>query len=206
MCRLNLRDYLARPKQHSSGDGSSSLSSSPLLSFSPPLHTSPQQVLLSSFCWLPWLAQACWSMLPKSACRRSPPRSLLPRSSLKPNHNIQHWASACPTIILLNVFCGLFCVPWLALRSIVNLIQANLMWSIDICIILSTSIYLCRIYINSVFSDSPGFLSSCFEDFPAVWGLLQHHHHQTYILPHNPPYEDDIKATFHTSFFSWQLQ
>ena len=84
MCRLNLRDYLARPKQHSSGDGSSSLSSSPLLSFSPPLHTSPQQVLISSFCWHPWLAQACWSMLPKSACRRSPPRSLLPRSNLNP--------------------------------------------------------------------------------------------------------------------------
>ena len=82
MCRLNLRDYLARPKQHSSGDGSSNLSSSPLLSFSPPLHTTPQQVLLSSFWWFPWLAQACWSMLPKSACRRSPPRSLLPRSSL----------------------------------------------------------------------------------------------------------------------------
>jgi len=90
--RLNLRDYLARPKQHSSGDGSSSLSSSPLLSFSRPLHTSPQQ--------------ACWSMLPKSACRRSPPRSLLLRSSLKHNRNIRHWAY--PTVFL-RIFVGFLC-------------------------------------------------------------------------------------------------
>ena len=158
MCRLNLRDYLARPKQHSSGDGSSSLSSSPLLFFSPPLHTSPQQVPLSPFCWLPWLAQACWSMLPKSACRRSLPRSLLPRSSLKPNRNIRHWASAYPTVILLNVFFVRGFVYYLGWLWGPLWISFGNMIMYVVCMI-------------SVFSESLGFLSSPFEDFPTVWGL-----------------------------------
>ena len=156
MCRLNLRDYLARPKQHSSGDGSSSLSSSPLLSFSPPLHTSPQQVLLSSFWWLPRLAQACWSMLPKSACRRSPPRSLLPRSSLKPNHNIRPWAYH--TVILRICVVFLVFYPgwlWGPLRFLFRQIWCETLIYIDV-------------YIISVFSESPGLLSSRYEDFPTV--------------------------------------
>ena len=158
MCRLNLRDYLARPKQHSSGDGSSSLSSSPLLSFSPPLHTSPQQVLLSSFWWLPWLAQACWSMLPKSACRRSLPRSLLPRSSLKPNRNIRHWASAYPTVILLNVFFVggfVYYLGWLWGPLRISFRQYE---------------YARCIYNFCIFRIS-WFLIQSFWRFPTVWGL-----------------------------------
>ena len=156
MCRLNLRDYLARPKQHSSGDGSSSLSSSPLLSFSPPLHTSPQQVLLSSFWWLPRLAQACWSMLPKSACRRSPPRSLLPRSSLNPTEIFDNGLN--PTVILRIFVVSLVFYPgWLW----------GPLWFLFRKIWCETLIYI-NVYIIFVFSESPGLLSSRYEDFPTV--------------------------------------
>ena len=158
MCRLNLRDYLARPKQRSSGDGCSSLSSSPLLSFSPPLHTSPQQVPLSSFWWLPWLAQACWSMLPKSACRRSPPRSLLPLSRLKPYRNT--------------------CAQYMC---------------------------ACTLYIISVCSDSPGFLSSLkifqqSEDCSIIY-RISHKLRQNLVFCPISPMKMIWKATFHTSLF-----
>ena len=128
-------------------------------------------------------------MLPKSACRRSPPRSLLPRSSLKPNRNIRQWAQPHGNS---PYFCGFSCVlPWLTLRSTVILIQENLMWNIDIywCIY-----NICVFRISWSLIQSLWRFSNSLRNFAALFivfliGLDRN----LYFAPY-PPYEDDMKS------------